>query len=305
MNIWTNKKMMLYFAFVLIIYDFENLKSIYILLFIENLTRFYTFEISSINQLIEIESSRWFYKKRQLQKFEKLLRIHIQIKRACVWISRNSFASKRFHNIKIVFTTIELNRCLNKNCKIVKNIHTSQICLRFRIFTFFESKSKHQVSFTKKSINEKAKVWEIARNTHSNRTCICLNISKFFCIKMISQSIIAWSKISTSKQFWQQANWIKIQTKIKKLWKMFIQIKFVFVFISQHFSLIKNLVHVYHVSEMTSQFLQSKKVWRNIWNTYTNQTCVCFWIFAFFARRQKFYQSKSKNEMQIAQLTKQ
>ena len=237
MNTWTNKKVMLYFASVLIIYDSED--------------------------------------------------------------------SKRLHNIKIVSTAIELNRCSSKNWRIVENTHTSQICLRLRIFTLFESKSKHQVSLTRRSINEKARAWEIARNTHSNRTCICLNISELFCIEVTSQSTISWSRISTSKQFLQQANWIKIQARVEELWEMFIQIRSVFVFVSQHSSLIKNLVHAHHASKMTSQPSQSERAWRNIWDTHTNQACVCSWIFAFFVRRQKSYQSKWRDEMQTAQLTEQ
>ena len=134
---WNEQESDVVFCICLILHDSRDSKSFYILLFIENLTRFYTLEISSISHSIEIETSKEFYKKRQLQKFEELLRIHTQIRRALICISRNSSASKRLRNIKLILQQLNDINDHAETWKYYENTHSNRICIDLNISKLF------------------------------------------------------------------------------------------------------------------------------------------------------------------------
>ena len=165
--------------------------------------------------------------------------------------------------------------------------------------------------------NQFAKIWEINKNTHSTRTCICLNISQLFCIETISQlqenRSIKSSKLYTMrkrrirkifnnvwwfKQISKCFNVIELvhrSTRNEKWWKKFIQIKSVFVLTSQRFSSTKN----FHVSKQIHHFHSNRfwKVWKSTKDTHINESCFCFYIFAFFSHREFHYQTIQRSSI--------
>ena len=139
MNIWTNKKVMLYFASVLISHDSRNTKSS-----IEILIRFFDSKVFYRNSSVETSKKLLFSSSDRNRNIESILQEKSTCKSLRNWrehtlkwnlhwfeyfeflLHSEDFANViEKLNIKIIFTTIESNHRSNKRWRIVRNINTN------------------------------------------------------------------------------------------------------------------------------------------------------------------------------------